>query len=418
MIFFNGYKDLLLNVGIILLPLVFYQYTMKDAKWFRVFSLYILFVIPMILTMSSPIKTMDTVYDLRAIPLTIGSLYGGALTSLLLYISLIAYRFSQGGLNLADYIIALSPSFILVFFAVKIYSSLRFRNKVLVSIFICFFIRLTALSIYQALGGKSAQTLLQVLLSSLPLFITQSFLTGFCVYIIESVRKNKQLQAEVIRTEKIRIVSDIAASVAHEVRNPLTAVRGFIQLLSENDLSEEKRRSYTRICLEELDRAQHIISDYLSLAKPEHDHIEYFDIKGEFQYITSILGSYANYQTVEIHNYVTESVTVIGSKSKFRQAIINFGKNSIEAMPDGGILEFRSQIVNNELQLLLIDSGIGMTSEQIGRLGTPFYSTKEKGTGLGTMVSYNIIRNMKGKIEVASKIGTGTTYTITLPLPS
>ncbi|WP_274365674.1 sensor histidine kinase [Paenibacillus thermotolerans] len=411
------YKDLLLNVFIILIPLVFFQYTtMFKNKWFRILSWFVLYAVPMFLTMTFPINAEGTVFDFRSVPLTVGSLYGGVYGTIFLYVSLFVFRSFQGGIQMLYYFLALLPSLIIVCIISYKFLALRFRDKIFVSVLVCLLIRLLSLA-YFVLTGKAAYAQ-QLLFDAIPLFVMQSILTAFCVYIIEAISKNLRLQAEVANAEKIRIVSDIAASVAHEVRNPLTAVRGFIQLLSDSRLSEEKRRQYSYICMEELDRAQTIISDYLSLAKPEHDdQIERFDVRAELQYITSILSSYANYQNVEIRNYVDQPILLEGNRSKFRQAIINFGKNSIEAMPSGGVLEFRSLVEERELRLSVSDNGIGMTDAQVARLGTPYYSTKEKGTGLGTMVSYNIIHNMNGKIEVKSAVGSGTTYIITFPLP-
>jgi two-component system sporulation sensor kinase B len=104
-----------------------------------------------------------------------------------------------------------------------------------------------------------------------------------------------------------------------------------------------------------------------------------------------------------------------GDRYKFRQALINIGKNAIEAMDDGGILEIKANKVNDHIVMVISDNGIGMTSEQIKRLGIPYYSTKEKGTGLGTMVSFGIIKKMNGKIEIKSELGKGTEYKIIFP---
>lgn len=107
--------------------------------------------------------------------------------------------------------------------------------------------------------------------------------------------------------------------------------------------------------------------------------------------------------------------SILGNKKQLHQSLINLAKNAIEAMQNGGKLEFKLKKENNKFVIQLIDSGIGMTSEQIARLGVPFFTNKEKGTGLGTMVAFSIIKAMKGDIEVESKINEGTTFTITIP---
>lgn len=105
----------------------------------------------------------------------------------------------------------------------------------------------------------------------------------------------------------------------------------------------------------------------------------------------------------------------MGDRYKFRQALINIGKNAIEALPEGGLLEMKASGTSDEVMIMIRDNGIGMTPEQINRLGTPYYSTKEKGTGLGTMVSFGIIKKMSGKIGVTSERGVGTEYTLSFP---
>jgi two-component system sporulation sensor kinase B len=225
------------------------------------------------------------------------------------------------------------------------------------------------------------------------------------------------MQEEVINSEKMKIVSDIAASVAHEIRNPLTAVRGFIQLLGSEALDKDKKNYYQQICLEELDRAQLIITDYLSLAKPDPEMIESINVNDEINYLSNVLLTYANYNNIQINVVLSEDspLLVVGDRYKFRQALINIGKNAIEAMNNGGILEIKTNKINDNIVLAISDTGVGMTSEQIKRLGIPYYSTKEKGTGLGTMVSFGIIKKMNGKIDISSELGKGTEFKIIFP---
>jgi two-component system sporulation sensor kinase B len=215
-----------------------------------------------------------------------------------------------------------------------------------------------------------------------------------------------------LQLKKIKIVSDIAASVAHEIRNPLTSVRGFIQLLGNDELLPQRREYYQKISLEELDRAQNIITDYLSLAKTDPEHIDHIHLKDEVEYVSNILLTYANYNNVVINAKLSEGVYVEGDRQKLRQALINIGKNAIEAMTGGGDLQLILKKLNDTAILTISDTGVGMTTTQISKLGTPYYSTKEKGTGLGTMVSFGIIKKMQGKIEIQSEPGKGTQFQI------
>jgi two-component system sporulation sensor kinase B len=183
-------------------------------------------------------------------------------------------------------------------------------------------------------------------------------------------------------------------------------------LLGNDGLLPHRREYYQKISLEELDRAQNIITNYLTLAKPDPEQIDRIHVKEELEYVSQILLTYANYNNVVINIKLCEGVYVQGDRQKLRQALINIGKNAIEAMTGGGDLQLILRKVNDTAILTISDTGVGMTAKQISRLGTPYYSTKEKGTGLGTMVSFGIIKKMQGNIEIQSVPGQGTKFQI------
>jgi two-component system sporulation sensor kinase B len=254
-------------------------------------------------------------------------------------------------------------------------------------------------------------------MSAFKFYIVQSLFMGLAVYIIESIRRNADLKKELIFSEKMNIASVISASVAHEIRNPLTSVRGFIQLLTQTELNPEKKQMYGEICLEEIDRAEQIINDYLSLAKPYPEVEEKLDLGEEIQYICNVLTSLANLTGAEVEIKYDINLFVLGDRQKLRQSIINIAKNGIEAMENKrGILKIEAYRRNNEVILSISDTGIGMTIDQINRLGVPYFSNKNKGTGLGMMVSFSFIKGMLGKINVKSELGKGTVFDISFPI--
>jgi two-component system sporulation sensor kinase B len=413
----NVYRELLLNLFIVLLPLLFYQYANRWAVggWRRGAAHFLIFVGPIAFTMSFPVPVFGTTIDLRAVPLIVGSLYGGPLATALLFSGMFAYRDYMGGLNMLQYVLCLAPSIALVFAAHRRFERYRFRGRLWTAVAIIFVLRAGSTLGYFGLQLDFGSAYRDVFAPQLPLIFAQCGLAALYVYLIEAIRKHHRMQEEILRSEKMKVVSELAASVAHEVRNPLTTVRGFIQLLGGAPFDGEKRAAYAAICLEELDRAQLIISNYLALSKPEAEKKERLDVKVELEYVANLLNSYANYQNVTVRNRVDGDGAVFGDRSKFRQALINLGKNAIEATPSGGAVEFRSTEKEREIELYVVDTGGGMTPEQIARLGTPYYSTKEKGTGLGTLVTFNIVRQMGGSIEVTSRVGEGTTCRIALP---
>ncbi len=214
----------------------------------------------------------------------------------MLYITLVLYRYVMENPSNLLYCIALLPTYFIVIWYMKTWHSLKVYRKVIDSIIICSSIKLLTFTIFLSLTSN-LQLLYNYPLRHLETFLLQAFIVGLYVYLLESVNKYFIMQDEIIKSEKIKkIVSDIAASVAHEIRNPLTAVRGFIQLMGSDKLTQDRREFYQKISLEELDRAQLIISDYLSLAKPDPDHIEKIDINAEIKYVSNILWTYANYK--------------------------------------------------------------------------------------------------------------------------
>ncbi|SDE07224.1 two-component system, sporulation sensor kinase B [Paenibacillus sp. UNCCL117] len=243
----------------------------------------------------------------------------------------------------------------------------------------------------------------------------QAVSAGFTAAFIEAMRRQIEMREELTQLEKLQVISDLAASVSHEVRNPLTVSRGFLQLLLERSAGREPESRYVKLALEEMQRAEHIITDYLSYAKPEAERVVRLAIQEELRYVTGVLESYALIGKVEIRLLQEGGGEVLGDRQKLRQCLINLMKNGIEAMPQGGLLEVSAVCSQQQVHIVIQDNGGGMTPEEVRRLGTPYYTTKTKGTGLGTMVAFSIVRAMNGRIEVTSRKGEGTRFELKLP---
>lgn len=234
---------------------------------------------------------------------------------------------------------------------------------------------------------------------------------------MEQILQKSKLQRELQRAEKMNAIGQLAASVAHEIRNPMTVVKGFLQIfLAKEEMSDEERM-YIRLMIEEMSRAETIINDYLSLAKPDIEENEMVNAGELASKVLDLMNSYAMMsKNIQVINDIHNGVFIKGSKSELKQVLINILKNGIEAMKDGGTLNLS---VYNEEEYGVFeigDTGIGMSEEELERLGTAFYSLKEKGTGIGMMVCYQIVERMKGRIEVESKTGLGTKFRILIPL--
>jgi two-component system sporulation sensor kinase B len=237
----------------------------------------------------------------------------------------------------------------------------------------------------------------------------------FVVYIIEILGDAISIKSKIAKLEKMEVVSQLAASISHEVRNPLTVVKGFIDLLKAPNLSQEVREQYFQHVVRELKSAETIISDYLAYAKPATEDIGIILIDREIRSIIEMTKPLANMNSVKISEELVPGITR-GNIQHFKQCFLNLIKNSLEAMPNGGELSLVTFVSKFDIIIEISDNGVGMSKEQINRFGEPYYSTKEKGTGLGSMVVVKTIETMNGKIKINSVLNKGTTIRITLPI--
>jgi two-component system sporulation sensor kinase B len=220
---------------------------------------------------------------------------------------------------------------------------------------------------------------------------------------------NHQLQL----SEKMEMISSLAASVAHEVRNPLQVTRGFLQLVAAR--TDDKNKEYMTIAIEELDRASVIITDFLTFAKPQLDEIVQLNVSKEINQIEGIIVPLATLNGGRILVNVPSDLHINGNSSKLKQILINIIKNSIEAFQVDGQIHIWAYEKNDEVFIHIKDNGEGIEPVQLAKLGEPYYSTKTKGTGLGLMVTFRLIEIMKGHIEFKSQKYLGTEVIIRFP---
>lgn len=231
--------------------------------------------------------------------------------------------------------------------------------------------------------------------------------------VVEYSQQLEKFNNEIQFSEKMEMISQLAASVAHEVRNPLQVTRGFIQLMSDNDTSKDKM--YYSMAMEELDRASYIITDFLSFAKPESEEIVKLHVSHEFIHIQGILIPMANLKGGTILVDIPKGLYIIGNSSKLKQAFINIIKNSIEALKGEGVINIWGYHKRGHVYIHVKDNGEGMDEEAVKRLGEAYYTNKEQGTGLGLLVTFRIIESMQGTLTFKSKKGEGTEAIIKIP---
>jgi two-component system sporulation sensor kinase A len=232
--------------------------------------------------------------------------------------------------------------------------------------------------------------------------------------VIRDLSARKRNDEFLRKTDKLSAIGQLAAGVAHEVRNPLTSLKGFTQLLMKR---HEESKLYLDIMLDELERINFIVNEFMQLAKPQVVEFKEHHLKTILETIISILDTQAIINKVQINMSLDADLTPIyGDEPQLKQVFLNIIKNAIEAMPNGGTLRIQANVQNNHVVLQFIDQGCGIPKDQIPRLGEPFLTTKEKGIGLGLMVSYNIIEAHRGTMFFESELNQGTTVNILLPL--
>jgi len=234
------------------------------------------------------------------------------------------------------------------------------------------------------------------------------------VSITQDISKLK-MQDELLRKwDMINIVGQLSASFAHQVRNPLTTIKGFIQLLPMG-----RDNTFGSIMTEELIKIEMIIDEFLQLAKPSNGtEFTNTSIHNKINQTIALMEKEAIHHNISFNMKLNDKDQFIHCESnQIQQVLINLIKNSIDAMPNGGEITIGTVVEGGQVvKITLTDTGIGIPSERLNKLGEPFYSLKEKGTGLGLMVSYKIIENHHGSIQFKSKVGYGTTVEISLPI--
>ncbi|WP_212936139.1 sporulation sensor histidine kinase KinB [Bacillus hominis] len=414
-------RDLMIQIAIIILPLFLYEairlnrYQEMLPKPNRYFIMF-LSSVTLVLSMTYSI-CFGTVcgYNFHPIPIVSGFLYGG-IVGLIPAIIFVTYEWFLKGISWLPIVEVIFLSIIPLFLSKKWSLFLRDKKLILAFMISSFYVLVSLVfAMFNALLETGFTPYISYLYSgyifaSLIMVMTMVFQ----VYLTEYLNENAILRTEMQKSEKLNIVSELAASVAHEVRNPLTVVRGFIQLLESTE--DVKNKDYMRLVLAELDRAEQIISDYLNLARPQIEKKEHICLSAQLIEMTTLMSSFAAMQGVYLQVEISESLYTIGDKTKLKQAIMNVVKNGIEAIQGNkGYLKVTAVQKDEIIVIKVKDSGVGMTKEQLTRLGQPYYSLKEKGTGLGLMVTFSILQAHNGTLEYKSESGKGTEAIIILP---
>ncbi|WP_255473135.1 ATP-binding protein [Rummeliibacillus sp. SL167] len=406
---------LLLNFLFLLIPFLGY-FIFFDASSYRHFNLIfsIFATISVICCMLFPIQLQSGfIFDLRYIPFIIIALYWGFKSALIPYLAINIYQLLIGGEGIIESFLFSTVILIVMSLCNHKFLSLDIKYRILFSgtaSFLSMVFYLFTLSFWAPFNHG---------FWILSIYVIGTYLLVMLILVsmIERLIANIREQKLIMQSDRFQIISELSASVAHEIRNPLTATHGFLQLLSQSKSISLQEKNYVDYSLQELKRAEKIVGDFLTFSRPQYENMKDSNLKEETEYAKNILMPYAHMYNVDIQIHFHNSLHKYFDRSQMQQCFINIYKNGIEAMKErGGTLEIEVSEQKRNILIKIKDSGIGMTDEQISALGKPYYSTKKQGTGLGMVMVYNAIHKAGGTIEVESKIGKGTIFMITFPV--
>lgn len=257
-------------------------------------------------------------------------------------------------------------------------------------------------------------------LNVFPLVSSGNIFLGL-VLILTDITKRREEELDHLRFEKLQTVNLMAACIAHEIGNPLNAMDIHLQLL-ERDIqnstgSREDLLGSVKVIKSEIRRLDHTVHDLLAAARPIKPNVQGSDPTRLLEETFQIFEEEINQNKITLKkSFAVKVPKIVVDEYQVKQAFSNIIKNALEAMPHGGILKVSIFQTGDDVKIAFEDNGEGIAKEVLTKIFEPYFTTKANGSGLGLMISYRIIKNHGGKIEVESEAGVGTTFTISLPL--
>lgn len=237
----------------------------------------------------------------------------------------------------------------------------------------------------------------------------------YFVSLLDHLENESDIDDLFIRSEKLSVAGQLAASIVHEIRNPLTSLRGFVQLMQAG---VEPKDEYYSIMVEEIDKMEAMTTELLYISKPPVDKKCPESVNQMIEDVIVLLEPQAKKDNIELVWEKGPNTYIFCNRSQIKQVFINLIKNAIEAINKNGKVNVQSRVLANYVLIDVSDDGPGIPEELIDRLDEPFFTTKENGTGLGLMVTKKLLDKHDARLKVVSKEGEGTTFHITIPLCS
>jgi two-component system sensor histidine kinase HydH len=226
------------------------------------------------------------------------------------------------------------------------------------------------------------------------------------------------IEEQLRRAEKLSTLGEMAAVLAHEIRNPLGSIRGTAEILKDDYQPGDPKYEFIEIQIKETERLNRVVEDFLHMARPQPAEMQSCSVQEELETIATLVANDARKRHVQLTVHPPATPTFIKADGeKLRQAFLNIIINALQATPFGGsVIISTKDYQTTTCEISFRDTGHGIGAEQLGHIFEPFFTTKLQGTGLGLAITKKIIESHGGTIAVASEVGCGTTVTVRLPL--
>lgn len=267
----------------------------------------------------------------------------------------------------------------------------------------------TVMAKEETFSGKS------VAISTSPLRNEQGDLVG-ALELVTDLREKRLLEAQVLRANRLAALGELAAGVAHEIRNPLTAIKGYAQVLEEELPAQDDRREYTEVIVKEVNRLNRIVSGLLAFARPAQSRFERIKLQDVLEDTFMLVDNEVFQRRILLNQDYGPDIWLEADYEQIQQIILNLLLNATQAIAGGGRISIRTREEHGLAKISIADTGSGIPQENQDKLFDPFFTTKEKGTGLGLAIVHQLVELHRGKISVQSTVGMGTEFTVKLPL--
>jgi two-component system, NtrC family, sensor histidine kinase HydH len=226
-----------------------------------------------------------------------------------------------------------------------------------------------------------------------------------------------QTEEQLRRADRLSALGTLSAGMAHEIRNPLGSIKGAVEILKDEYGPDEPKYEFIQILLKETDRLNQIVQEFLGFARPKQPQYQLADVNEAVESVLALTAAEARTAGVTVEKKLDPSMGKYNlDAGLLKQAFLNVVLNALQAMPQGGQLTVESGLVRGAIEIKISDTGIGISESNRKKLFSPFFTTKKNGIGLGLVISYRIIENHRGTIDVASEPGKGTTFVVRIPV--